>query len=141
MITPPLAGMYSLFRQRTRQNTRLRISVIGRMISSAHCGSMGGYGRTPLAVRERPSVVVSFKLVCALAVVQRDRVGPGVWDSVNADGVIIKALAFATVEATVLNRFRLRQTNHVSRCTVAKRTIPLDFDEQDFTRKIKWHRL
>src|SRR5688572_3649377 len=105
MMTPPLAGMYSLFRQRTRQNIRLRIRVIGRMISSAHCGSIGGYGRTPFAVRERPSVVVSFKLVCALAVIQRERVGPGVGHSINADGVIVPALAFATVEATVLNRF------------------------------------
>ncbi len=102
---------------------------------------MGGYGRTPFAGRERSSVVVSLKLVCCLAVVQRDRVGPGVGHSVNADGVIIPALAFAAIEATVLNRFRLRQTNLIPRRTVAERTIPLDFDEQDFARKIKWHRL
>src|SRR5687768_15403438 len=139
MITPPLAGMYSLFRQRTRQNTRLRNNTIGRMISSAHCGSMGGYGRTPFAVRERSSVVVVWpKLVCGLAVVQRNRVGPGVRDSVNADpdAVGIPTLAFAALEATVLNRFGLRQTNLIPRGTVAERTIPLDFDEQDFARKV-----
>src|SRR5688500_11867161 len=141
MITPPLAGRYCLFRQRTRQNTRQRIKTIGRMISSAHCGSMGGYGRTPFAVRERSSVVVvSPKLVGGLAVIQRNRVGPGVGDSVNTERVIIPALAFAAIEATVLNRFCLRQTNVISRRTVAERTIPLDFDEQDFARKIKWHR-
>jgi hypothetical protein len=106
---------------------------------------MGGYGRTPFAVRERSSVVVvSLKLVCGLAVVQRNHVGPGLGDSVNADGVIIPTLAFAAIEATVLNRFRLRQTDLISRRTVAERTIPLDFDEQDFARKIEsltWHRL
>src|SRR5687767_124522 len=119
MITPPLAGMYSIFRQRTRQNTRLRNNTIGRMISSAHCGSMGGYGRTPFAVRERSSVVVVWpKLVCGVAVMQRNRVGPGVRKSVNAYSVIIPTLAFAALEATVLNRFRLRQTDLISRRTV-----------------------
>ena len=141
MITPPLAGMYSLFRQRTRQNNRERIKTVGRMISSAHCGSIGGYGRTPFAVRERSSVVVSLNLVCGLAVVQRNRVGPGVGNSVDADGVIIPALAFAAIEATVLNRFRLRQTDVISRRTVAETAIPLDFDEQNLAWKIKRHRL
>jgi hypothetical protein len=86
-------------------------------------------------------VVVSLKLVCSLAVFQRNHVSPGVRDSLKADGVIIPTLAFAAIEATVLNRFRLRQTNVISRRTVAERTIPLDFDEQDFARKIKRHRL
>ena len=91
---------------------------------------MGGYGRTPFAVRERSSVVVvSLKLVCGLAVVRRDRVGPGLGNSIYADGVIIPALAFTAVEATVLNRFRLRQSDLISRRAVAERTIPLDFYE------------
>jgi hypothetical protein len=107
------------------------------MISSAHCGNIGGYRRTPFAVGGRSSVVgVSLKLVWSLAIVRRSRVGPGLRDSVNADGVIIPTLAFAALEATVLNRFRLRQTNVISRGTVSERTIPLDFDEQHFAWKI-----
>jgi len=91
---------------------------------------MGGYERTPFAVRERSSVVVvSLKLVCCLAVVQRNRVGPGLGNGVNADGVIVPTLAFTAIEATVLNRFRLRQTDLISRGTIAERTIPLDFNE------------
>jgi hypothetical protein len=91
---------------------------------------MGGYGRTPFAVRERSSVVVvSLKLICGLAVVGRDRVGPGLGNSIYADGVIVPALAFTAVEATVLNRFRLRQSDLISRRTVAERTIPLNFHE------------
>jgi hypothetical protein len=90
---------------------------------------MGGYGRTPFAVRERSSgVVVSLKLICGL-VVRRNRVGPGLWDSIYADGVIVPALAFTALEATVLNRFRLRQSDLISRRTVRERTIPLDFYE------------
>ena len=84
---------------------------------------MGGYGRTAFAVRERSSVVVGWpKLVCGLAIIQRNRVGPGVRDSVNADlkAVGIPALAFAAIEATVLNGFRLRQSNLISRRTVAE---------------------
>ena len=91
---------------------------------------MGGYERTPFAVREPSSVVVvSLKLICGLAVVRRDRVGPGLGNSINADGVIIPALAFTAVEATVLNRFRLRQSDLISRRTIAERTIPLDLHE------------
>jgi hypothetical protein len=105
-ITPPLAGMYFLCRQLTRQNTRQTTKMIGLQISRAHCGSMGGYGRTPFAVRERSSVVVvSLKLICGLAIVRRDGVGPRLRNSINADGVVIPALAFTAVEATVLNRF------------------------------------
>lgn len=91
---------------------------------------MGGYGRTPFADRERSSVVVvSLKLICGLAVVRRDRVGPGLGNSLYADGVIVPALALNAVEATVLNRFCLRQSDLISCCTVAERTIPLDFYE------------
>lgn len=74
-------------------------------------------------------VVVSLKLICGLAVVRRDRVGPGLGKSIYADRVIIPALTFATVEATVLNRFRLRQSDSISRRTVPERTMPLNFDK------------
>lgn len=99
---------------------------------------MGGYRRTPLADRGRSNVVVvSLKLVRDLAIVKWNRAGPGLRDSINADGVIIPALAFAAVEATVLNRLCLRQTDQISCRTIAERTIPLDFDKQDFAWKIE----
>src|SRR5689334_3664450 len=62
MMTPPLCGMYSVLVQRTRQRSRERIRTIGRKISKAHCGSIGGYGRDPFGPLGRSRVVVlSFK--------------------------------------------------------------------------------
>src|ERR1051326_6815218 len=62
MMTPPCCGMYSVLVQRTRQKMREQMLTIGRKISKAHCGSIGGYGRVPFGLFERSRVVVlSFK--------------------------------------------------------------------------------
>jgi len=51
--------------------------------------------------------------------------------------IVIPSFTLGTVEATVLNHVRFRQTNVVPGATVGKLATPLNFDQQSLSRKMK----
>jgi len=53
--------------------------------------------------------------------------------------IVIPSFALRTVKATVLNRFRLRQTDLVPAATIRKRAASLNFDQQRLAREMKIH--
>jgi hypothetical protein len=54
-----------------------------------------------------------------------------------AQPVVIPSFALLTVKATVLNRFRLRQTDQVPGGTIRKQAPPFNFDQQRVSGKMK----
>jgi hypothetical protein len=74
---------------------------------------------------------------CESIATQQQFIAPGFWQLSWLGRVIIPTFTFHAIEATVLNRLRLRQTNKVAPTAIGKRTIALDFNEQCLAWKMK----
>src|SRR4029079_16001747 len=115
----------SPLRQHPRIGTR---AVCTSLVLERCCLTQKKNGTKPLKkISVRAQVVL----------IQQQVLSPRVGQRFRTDGVVIPTLAFAAVEITVLNRFRLRQTDQVSALTVREPAAALDFHQQNFPGKIK----
>jgi hypothetical protein len=107
-----------------RQHRRVRPRAVGTLGTIESCGAFAqnAFGQS---------------IGCESIATQQQFIAPGFWQLNRVGRVIIPTFTLRAIEATVLNRLRLRQTNKVPPTAIGKRTIALDFNEQCLAGKMK----
>src|SRR5437762_12681196 len=121
------------------QHTLDSAVTMGRTNSSAHSGAMRGYERAPLrcgvssmlllTVKARRQIAAQKTLPGSNDCLLRITGGPGAGDLLWQQPIVTPAVALRTNKATVLNHFRFRQTQLVTRATAGENTTPFDLDQ------------